>query len=627
MAHLIKKENIHELEASIINKINKLLGLNGIPGLAIGIVKNNALVFSKGFGVKNILKKEPIQPESIFHTSSISKIFVAVAIMQLEEQGKIDLTSPVIKYLPYFKLKDSDFKRITIKQLLNHSSGLPDVDKTVYDTPEYDENALERYVDSLADKNLLFKPGTRFAYTDIGYDVLGDVIAKVSGMSFEEYMKKNVLLPLDMKKSTFLKEEVPDNELVLPHIRKQKRLIVNEIYPYSRNQAPSSTFHSNVIEICNFIIASLNKGKFKDKQILKPATYELLWEPIIKTNINSHNAYMGLGWFIGEYRGFKIVGHSGGEFGFLAHLFLFPEKSLGMVILMNSFHSPNWNLTSAFLDILIGYKPKFLDNDEFNFLKQLLNTKTEERKDQKILLKLKKKKQKKTMIKEEILKFLAKFEVGATVARINEETKIHRNTIKKYLAKMELEGLVYSQIIGSFTVWFISPTEKGIIIEMYEINHDDYFKKFLAAYFQQMIISEGEAWELMNKIGREICEMSNFPFKEFDFKSKFINKDGMIDLLKSATFILKFLQSSKLFGEDLECEIVPAFDNKDPQAILIRIKALKFLDEGSFLLYPINCGFIDQLLQKFGIPLNFSLKSFNKTSETCYYELSVQKKL
>ena len=618
---------MNELETSIIKKINELLEIRGIPGLAIGIVRDNTIAYVGGFGIKDIVKKESIQSDSIFHTSSVSKLFVVMALMQLVEQGKIDLDTPITKYLPYFKLKDINYKKITIKHLLNHSSGLPDVDnKTVYASSEIDDLALERYVKSLSERNLLFIPGIRFGYSDIGYNVLGDVIAKVSGMTFEAYMKKNVLLPLEMKKSTFLKNEIPENELVLPHVRKQKRLIVSEKYPYSRDQAPSSTFHSNVIELCNFMIANLNNGKFDGKQILKPSTHELLWEPLIKTNMDEHNAHIGLGWFIGKYRGAKIVGHSGGEFGFLAHLFLFPEKSLGIVLLMNSFHSPEWNLTSAFLDIILGYKPQFLDNTQFNFFKQLISNHVEDFKKKEIIVKKKKKKKKKTIIREKILKFLAKSETGATVTRINEGTSLHRNTIKSHLEKMEHEGLVYSQIVGSFTLWFISPSQKGIVVEMYEINYFNYFKRFLAAFFQGIPISEEEMKESMIKIGKKICEMSKFPFNEFDFKSKFILEDGTLDILTSANFLKNFLQSSKMFGKDLECEIVPPLDTNNPLAALIRIKALNLEDKDSFLIYFINCGFIDQLLQKFDIPLTFFIKSFQMEAETCYYELSFKKK-
>ena len=126
--------------------------------------------------------------------------------MQLAEQKRIDLNHPVIKYLPYFKMKDQRYKSITLLQMLSHTSGLPDIEAeelySSWENPEYDDQALERYVYSVQDKSLIANPGESYVYSNMAYDILGDLISKVSGMSFEQYIEKNILNPLAMNKST-----------------------------------------------------------------------------------------------------------------------------------------------------------------------------------------------------------------------------------------------------------------------------------------------------------------------------------------------------------------------------------------------------------------------------------------
>ena len=118
----------------------------GLSGLAAGVVQNGKMVYAKGFGYADIRSKEPITPNTIFHSASISKTLVATAVMQLQEQGKLDIDSPLIEYLPYFKLADEQYRHITIRQMLTHTSGFPDVKDYEWTNPQYDDKALEKYV-------------------------------------------------------------------------------------------------------------------------------------------------------------------------------------------------------------------------------------------------------------------------------------------------------------------------------------------------------------------------------------------------------------------------------------------------------------------------------------------------
>ena len=130
---------------------------------------------------------------------------------------------------------------------MNHTSGMPDEEDYAWDRPEYDEQSLERYVKGVYRHKLLSEPGVNFAYSNIGYEILGDMIAKVSGMSFEEYMKNNILEPIGMRSSSFLKLEI-ETHLAAPHVLGTSNGYggyVSDVFPYNRAHGPSSTLYTN----------------------------------------------------------------------------------------------------------------------------------------------------------------------------------------------------------------------------------------------------------------------------------------------------------------------------------------------------------------------------------------------
>lgn len=134
----------------------------GIPGLGVGIVKEGEIVYAKGFGVQSLDTRAPVTLDSVFCLASIAKCFVASAVMQLVEHGKIQLDTPLVEYLPYFKLDDDRYVKITTRQILSHTSGMPDMDEYEYEElvshPETDEGAAERYVRSLTNRKLIAAP-------------------------------------------------------------------------------------------------------------------------------------------------------------------------------------------------------------------------------------------------------------------------------------------------------------------------------------------------------------------------------------------------------------------------------------------------------------------------------------
>jgi CubicO group peptidase (beta-lactamase class C family) len=169
---------------------------------------------------------------------------------------------------------------------------------------------------------MLFAPGKDMRYSNTAYEALGDVIAKVSGMSFETYVRKNILNPLEMCTTSFLYPEIPDSLRVNGH-QWAGEPVVSKHYPYNRMHGPSSTLNSNVREMTHYGFAHLNRGVYKDKRILADSTYDLWWTNSVKMQGKSK---IGLSWWLSERNGVELISHSGGDTGFRSLFLLVREK-------------------------------------------------------------------------------------------------------------------------------------------------------------------------------------------------------------------------------------------------------------------------------------------------------------
>jgi len=333
----------------------------GIPGLGVGLVENGQITYARGFGLQSLATGAPVAPDSRFCIASITKIFVATAIMQLVEQGRLELDAPLLRYLPDFRLDDTRLPRVTLGQVLSHTSGLPDIDEAEYDelvaNPEYDEGAPERWMRSLASRQMIAEPGERFAYSNLAYDLLGVLIARVTGQTFEDYLSANVLRPAGMPASAFSHLAVPPERLAVPHLR-TPAMIVNPIYPYHRADVPASFLHSSVLEMCNFAITCLKGAAGEVPGFLSPATYQLMWTPVADRGSPPFYEHHSLGWVIGHYEGFKTVSHGGGGFGWTAFFTILPEKNSAAVILCNEESSARSRTLRAAVNVLLGLQPE-----------------------------------------------------------------------------------------------------------------------------------------------------------------------------------------------------------------------------------------------------------------------------
>ena len=352
-----RREVRARLEAALAPFAQQVLSSFGLAGMAVGVVVSGELVFARGYGVRSLDTQEPVTPRSLFHLASVSKPFVATAIVQLVERGRVALDDPVVTYLPYFRLRDPRYPQITVRQMLSHTSGVPDEVDFRWHAPEEDEGALERYVRGLAGEELMAAPGERYAYSNMAFEVLGDVVAKVAGQPFEDYSKAQILDPLEMRESTFLRRAVAPELAVTPHFGAPLGPLPGA-YPYHRAHAPSSTLHSNVEEMGNWLIANMSRGSFKGRQTLRSESYDLLWRPHVRTGEQIWTEAVGLGWHLGTYRGQPIVHHGGSDPGFSAELVIVPGADVAVVVLANANTAATGIVTDAALDLLLGAEPE-----------------------------------------------------------------------------------------------------------------------------------------------------------------------------------------------------------------------------------------------------------------------------
>lgn len=332
-----------------------------MPGICAG-VSFGCFDFSASRGYSNYVTKEKLCKQDVFHCTSLSKLFTSLGILLLIREGKTGLDDRLIEILPDLSIADKRWRSVAIKNLLTHTSGLPDVGDYGWERHDVDSRALENDIMSQEFKglSLLADPDeNRFIYSNRGYDILGLVIERLSGNSFEEYIRKNIFEPFGMENSTFFTPvrtggvmdigAVEKAGLVMPHGKKRDRdIIIKKIYPYTRQHEPSSTLTSTVGELTVF-------GKIcMGEDFLKAEEKEMLWRKWVK--IPGGEESIGLGWFRRSYKKgnkkYTFTGHEGADIGFRSSFWICPELDAVIVLLSNISSAPLKKLSGRLFELI-----------------------------------------------------------------------------------------------------------------------------------------------------------------------------------------------------------------------------------------------------------------------------------
>ncbi|AZN33876.1 serine hydrolase [Pseudoalteromonas sp. Xi13] len=325
--------------------INTSMARFDVPGMAVAVVQDDKVVFAKGFGTSNLNTNAKVNKDTLFGIASNTKAFTSAALAKLVDEGKLSWDDRVIDHLPEFRLYDFYVTReMRVRDLLSHRSGLGLGQGDLMIWPSTDKS-IEAILAGLQ----YLKPASSFrsqyAYNNLMFVTAGEVVARVSGMSWNDYIEKNILQPLHMDNSRAGFSRIPksNKNWAIGHIPMDGKLnpfFVN----YLEDFRGAGAIASSVNDMSQWLLTQLAGGKMPSgEQLFSEKQQAQMWHPHI-TSMASKSAYeayhqqfrgYGLGWSIEDYHGFKKLGHGGGILGMVSQVTLLPEKKLGIVILSN----------------------------------------------------------------------------------------------------------------------------------------------------------------------------------------------------------------------------------------------------------------------------------------------------
>ena len=312
-----------------------------VPGLAIAIVRNDSVIYTKGYGVQDVTKRTPVDDRTIFAIGSSSKAFTAASIAMLVDEKRVELDAPVTKYLSDFQLADAYATReITVRDLLSHRSGLARGELAWYGSG-FDRDEIVRRVRFLQPTWSL---RSQFGYQNIMYIAAGQIAAHVSGMSWDDFVQQRLLTPLGMtSSSTTVRGLELRTNVASPHAEVDS--VVRAIaWRNIDNAGPAGSINSNVVDMSQWVRLQLNSGMIGSKRLISRRLVDEMHTPqtIIRIdsaaqafNPETHFSAYGLGWFLEDYRGREVLHHGGNVDGFTALVAMLPEEKFGLVILTN----------------------------------------------------------------------------------------------------------------------------------------------------------------------------------------------------------------------------------------------------------------------------------------------------
>lgn len=321
-----------------------------VPGVAVGVVKDGKIIYSKGFGLRNINNKSSrVNEHTQFAIASNTKAFTAAALAILVDDGKLTWQTKVRDIIPEFTMYNSYVSdNFTIEDLLTHRSGMGLGAGDLMIFSEGDDFTIHDILTNFQ----YFKPvspfRTKFDYDNLLYIVAGEVIARVSGMSWEEFVKQKIILPLQLDDTYCSYYFIDDKQNVAdPHIVKDGVPHVTQptLFDFSRINGAAASIYSSIHDLSKWMITQMNDGRYDDslqKSLFSKKSHQAMWTIHTVTKAKNDNRYnthfsgYGLGWFLKDVQGNMQVWHTGGLAGMLSKVIMIPDKKLGVVVLTNA---------------------------------------------------------------------------------------------------------------------------------------------------------------------------------------------------------------------------------------------------------------------------------------------------
>ena len=305
------------------------------PGVSIGIVYDQDLIWAKGYGYADLEKKIPATPKTAYRIASITKLFTATAILQLRDAGKLQLDDPVAKHLSWFRINDAfdDSPVITIRHLLTHTSGLPrELNALYWDEMKFPE--LGEFVRMFQESSTILPRETQLKYSNVAFNVLGEVVASVSGKPYPDYVTEHILEPLGMTGTVVMPRENMPTLATGYGFRKPGQPRRTEPFFNKKAMAASGNMASTVEDLAKFVSLQFREGAAGDAQILKGSTlremHRVHW---LRPNWKSG---WGLGWSVARVDDQVRITHGGSVPGYKTSVSAAPADKFGVIVLTNA---------------------------------------------------------------------------------------------------------------------------------------------------------------------------------------------------------------------------------------------------------------------------------------------------
>jgi CubicO group peptidase (beta-lactamase class C family) len=345
-----------QISARIASFIHDNMTQWRIPGLAVGIVQDDTLVWSGYFGYAHIDKQIPVSQTTIFRVGSISKIFTAVAMMQLLEKGKFSVDAPIDEFLPFtvFKQKYDCCPKPTFMDVFTHTSGGGEFRSFRPEAMALPAGAQRRNLEELYEPGILTRicPGEKWSYCNYCIGALGLALETMTGESFREYTDRHIFEPLGMSSSSFY-----ENEQILAHVAQgytAGRKSFSPVDLFVIEDVPAGNVYATVPDMSRFMIALLNGGSCDNASIVSPDTLQYMLTP--QYGLDSRLTAMGINFFLRNAYGCAIAEHSGGMPGFISEMLLVPDRKIGIIALDNAESGGSYEAAYGILKILLEYK-------------------------------------------------------------------------------------------------------------------------------------------------------------------------------------------------------------------------------------------------------------------------------
>ncbi len=316
-----------------------------IPGLSIGLVYDQELIWSKQYGYADLAKKIPTTPSTAYRIASLTKLFTATAIMQLRDAGKLQLDDPVTKYVPWFHLNDpyQDSPVITIRHLLTHTSGLPrELNGLYWDDVKFPNH--DKFVQMFQEASTILPRETEYKYSNVAFSVLGEVIAIVSGESYPDYIEGHILHPLGMDATQVVpKKNMPG---LATGYKYHKACTPREPEPFLVINAMTSAagIATTVNDMARFVSLQFRSGPTGGNQILKGSTLKEMQR--IQWLDSTWESGVGISWFINKYPERVQIRHGGYVNGFTSAISVSVAEKFGVIVFSNADDYEVWSVSN-----------------------------------------------------------------------------------------------------------------------------------------------------------------------------------------------------------------------------------------------------------------------------------------